>query len=180
MKPFSLEEFLLEQTVTKKVKRGEILIEQGTSTFTSFYVEKGCLRSYITDSKGKEHILQFAPETWMISNSDELASEIISLTIDAIEDSVVRVITRNQAINENLLEKEGLIYMANKLRKHMSFLRKRILLLLSATAEERYDDFNQMYPNLANRIPQKMIASYLGITPESLSRVRKSRINGNS
>jgi CRP-like cAMP-binding protein len=93
---------------------------------------------------------------------------------------VVRVITRNQAINENLLEKEGLIYMANKLRKHMSFLRKRILLLLSATAEERYDDFNQMYPNLANRIPQKMIASYLGITPESLSRVRKSRINGNS
>ena len=178
MKPFSLEEFLLEQTVTKKVKRGEILIEQGTSTFTSFYVEKGCLRSYITDSKGKEHILQFAPETWM--NSDELASEIISLTIDAIEDSVVRVITRNQTINENLLEKEGLIYMANKLRKHMSFLRKRILLLLSATAEERYNDFNQMYPNLANRIPQKMIASYLGITPESLSRVRKSRINGNS
>jgi CRP-like cAMP-binding protein len=180
MKPFNLEEFLHEQTVTKKVKRGEILIEQGASSFVSFYVEKGCLRSYITDSKGKEHILQFAPETWLISNSDALASDVISLTIDAIEDSVIRVITRNQAIDENLLEKEGLISMANKLRKHMSFLRKRILLLLSASAEERYDDFNQMYPNLANRVPQKMIASYLGITPESLSRVRKSRLNGNS
>jgi CRP-like cAMP-binding protein len=66
MKPFSLEEFLQEQTVTKKVKRGEILIEQGTSTFTSFYVEKGCLRSYITDSKGKEQLLMLLKTVWFV------------------------------------------------------------------------------------------------------------------
>ena len=180
MKPFSLEEFLQQQTVTKKVKRGEVLVKQGDTSVTAFYVEKGCLRSYITDNKGKEHILQFAPETWIISNNDVLVSDVISLTIDAIEDSVVRVVNRGQEVDENLLDMAGVISMNNKLRKHMSFLRKRILLLLSASAEERYDDFNQMYPNLANRVPQKMIASYLGITPESLSRVRKSRVTGNS
>jgi CRP-like cAMP-binding protein len=180
MKPFSLEEFLQQQTVTKKVKRGEVLVKQGDTSVTAFYVEKGCLRSYITDNKGKEHILQFAPETWIISNNDVLVSDVISLTIDAIEDSVVRVVNRGQEVDENLLDMAGVISMNNKLRKHMSFLRKRILLLLSASAEERYDDFNQMYPNLANRVPQKMIASYLGITPESLSRVRKLRVTGNS
>lgn len=177
MSSVNFEHLLESNLVIKQVKKGEILIAAGQSTVYTYYVNAGCLRSYTIDDKGKEHILQFAPEDWIISNNDAFdKNELSRLNIDAVEESTVYMIIRNRAIELVDMDQALLIAFNNKLQRHITTLQKRILMLISATAEERYAEFNRMYPNLVNRIPQKMIASYLGITPEGLSRVRKLRV----
>ncbi|MEM9548926.1 MAG: Crp/Fnr family transcriptional regulator, partial [Bacteroidota bacterium] len=114
---------------------------------------------------GKEHIFMFAPEGWIIGDnvSPEKPS---SLYIDALEDSEL-------IIREKIIEKEK---NAKKLIKRIEVLQKRIIQLMSASAIERYEDFIATYPKISQRVSQKMIASYLGITPEALSKVKGARI----
>ncbi|HWZ23167.1 MAG TPA: Crp/Fnr family transcriptional regulator [Cytophagaceae bacterium] len=166
------------KSVVKEVKKGEVLLRTGDLCDSFFKVIKGCLRSYIIDPKGKEHIVQFAPEEWLIGDQESMFNHVLAtLNIDAIEDSTIAVIKFSQ--NENKLsdlDKASLIDLNQKFQKRIFVLQKRIIQLISATAEERYNEFNSTYPNLVKRVPQKMIASYLGITPESLSRVRKEII----
>jgi len=159
---------------SRSIKKGEYLLRPGDLTKNFFYVEKGCLRSYVTDSKGKEHVYQFAPEDWVISDEEALMeNKPAILYIDAIEDSEIKVLS-NPDLNEwTNLDKDAASQMIQQLQKKINTFRRRIIQLLSASAEQRYSTFIKTYPNLAQRIPQKMIASYLGITPESLSRVRK-------
>ena len=126
------------------------------------------------DDKGKEHIFQFAPEDWILSDEEALSEHKQAiLYIDAIEDSVIRIIKAPSQEDMTTFEKDFLLENIQKLTRKVNSLRRRIFLLLGATAEERYSSFVKTYPNLAMRVPLKMIASYLGITPESLSRVRK-------
>ena len=163
--------FLIENTEAKAFKKGEILLQKGDHTNYVFYVESGCLRSYIIDEKGKEHIYQFAPEDHFISDEDAVMYQIPAiLWIDAIEDSTIRLL---KSPATQALEKESALEINNMLQRKIQTLRKRILQLLGSSAEERYEEFVKTYPTLTQRIPLKMIASYLGITPESLSRVRK-------
>jgi len=167
-------ELILSNAVSKDFKKGDILLRTGDYSEVAYYVEKGCLRSFVIDSKGKEHILQFAPEGWLISDLEGMVNKKSSnLYIDAIEDTTVRILKGEERFVPEVLEKPVLIELVQKFQKRIFTLQKRVIQLISATAEERYNDFNLTYPDLANRIPQKMIASYLGITPESLSRVRK-------
>lgn len=176
-----MEAFLRTHSVVKQVKRGELLLAAGNHSPHVFLVEKGCLRSYIIDEKGKEHILQFAPEDWIISDCNSIEnSDPAVLYIDAIEDSTVRVLSRQPEISIEDLDQASLAEMTLKFRRHISSLQQRIILLISATAEERYAAFNRIYPNLANRIPQKMIASYLDIASESLGRLRKAQVKEHS
>jgi len=129
---------------------------------------------YSIDKNGKEHIIQFAPENWLIGDRSSLYfSEKSNYYIEAVEDSEVSVLSRdffNKLLEEfpNSIEKSDLV-----LQKHVKSLQDRINSLLGETAEERYLKFIKMYPDLLLRVPQWMVASYLGITPESLSRVRK-------
>jgi CRP-like cAMP-binding protein len=154
---------------TKEVLKGEILLRKGDMAAKVFYVKRGCLRSYAIDEKGKEHIFMFAPEGWIVSNMESNVNNATSmLFIDAIEDSSIEVIDiklfsmpvgpRNAAIE--------------KLTRRISVLQKRIIMLMSATLQERYLDFVETYPDIVQRVPQKMIASYLGVTPEALSKIR--------
>ena len=162
------------------VKKGEILVRNGDPSDNLFYVIKGCLRSYIISSKGKEHVFQFAPEDWIISaRESQLNNGIAILNIDAIEDSEVKIIQINSKDKINDLDKESLLDMNNKLLKRNYAHQKRIIQLLSSSAQERYTEFIKIYPNLVQRVPQYMIASYLGITPEGLSRVRKELVRKN-
>lgn len=162
------------------IRKGEVLLRAGESTNKIYYVEKGCLRGYIIDNKEKEHIYQFAPEDWMISDEEALLMKTPAiLYIDAIEDSIIRVITAPFETWGPDLRSEAAIPAINRLLRKVNAFRKRILLLLSATADERYAHFLETYPNLSNRVPLKMIASYLGITAESLSRIRKERASKN-
>lgn len=158
---------------TKKVSKGEFLLQHGEVCRSTFFVEKGLLKMYSSDKNGKEHIIQFAPENWLIGDRSSLYfNEKSNYYIEAVEDSEVSVLHRdfiNNLLEEspNSIEKNDLL-----LQKHIKSLQDRIS-LLGETAEERYMKFVRMYPNLLLRVPQWMVASYLGITPESLSRVRK-------
>ena len=161
----------------KKFDKNEIIQYTGDITKHGFFVCKGLLRAYSIDSKGKEHILQFAPENWLISDRNSMNNEASVFFIDAIEATEV-VIMPNNFMEQAAIQVPCLQPMHTRLLNNsIRFMQKRINMLLSATAEERYLDFIKLYPNLTLRVPQWMIASYLGITPESLSRVRKELAN---
>ena len=140
----------------------------------SFYVQKGLLRYYSIDDKGKEHILQFAPQGWFVSDRQSACLSMKSdFFIDALEDSEV-VVVHEDFIIESTKQNHDFLELNNRLlHNHIRQLQNRINQLLSYTAEERYLDFVGTYPDILLRVPQWMVASYLGITPESLSRVRK-------
>jgi CRP-like cAMP-binding protein len=103
------------------------------------------------------------------------SQEPSELFIDAIENSVLRVIRYESLRNLEDLNREQLLIALHRIYRHTLTLQNRILQLISMTAQERYADFMKTYPDLHNRVPQRMIASYLGITPEGLSRVRKEK-----
>ena len=158
----------------KEVKKNEVILREGEISDSTFFVEKGLLRMYSIDKAGKEHVIQFAPENWIISDTtSQLLNEKSRFYIEAIEESTV-IITK-----EGFFENLSKIYpdVAEKNQRlmfnHIKSLQNRVNALISTTAEERYMDFLKKYPNLMLRAPQWMVASYLGITPESLSRVRK-------
>lgn len=158
----------------KKVGKHEMLLQEGQVCRNTFFVEKGLLRMYSIDKNGKEHVIQFAPENWLIGDRSSLYFNVKSrYYIEAVEDSEVLFLQPDffsKLLEEfpNTIEKNDLI-----IQKHVKSLQDRINSLLGETAEERYLKFIKMYPDLLLRVPQWMIASYLGITPESLSRVRK-------
>ncbi len=158
----------------KTFKKGQILLNAGDFKSDAYFVNNGLLRYFSIDEKGKEHIIQFAPEDWMLSDRDTtIFNEESSFYIDVIEDSEVVIIKKDFFSEIKNIVPEILELNILMLHNSIRFMQKRVNMLLSATAEERYLNFIKLYPNLTLRVPQWMIASYLGITPESLSRVRK-------
>lgn len=159
---------------TKKVAKNEFILRPGEVCNYSIFVATGLLKSYTIDANGKEHIIQFAPENWIITDrSSSFFNKPSQLFINAIEDA--EIILTDKFFFDALADKNAAFrtFNTNSLHSHIRHLQNRVNLLLGASAEERYLDFIKLYPSLTLRIPQWMIASYLGITPESLSRVRK-------
>ncbi len=158
----------------KKIAKNDFVLRSGEVCRNVFFVEKGLLRMFSIDKNGKEHIIQFAPESWLILDRSSLYFNEKSIYyIEAIEDSEVVYLDSDffNKLTEKFpdsIEKSDIL-----IQKHVKSLQDRINSLLGDTAEERYMKFVKMYPDLLLRVPQWMIASYLGITPESLSRVRK-------
>lgn len=170
---------LLRLCETRTYSKGELLLARGGINQHIFFVESGLLRYYSIDSKGKEHILQFAPENWWLSDRNNLCSNAPSdYFIDAYEETVVVLL--NQAFIDRAVEisEEFRSYHQHILQRHISQLYHRINLLIGRSATERYLEFLKTYPNITQRVPQWMIASYLGITPEALSRIRRERTTG--
>jgi CRP-like cAMP-binding protein len=162
---------------SKKIQKGQMLLSKGEQCRCVYFVGKGCLRSYVIDNKGKEHIIQFAPENWWVSDENSFhRKEPAMFYIDAIEDAEVLIAEKDfyEKVPLIIPEFNGMLQglVQNKLRSYQ----KRLINALSVSAEERYLDFIKTYPSLSLRVPQKMIASYLGLTPESLSRVRKELV----
>ncbi|MBK6265116.1 Crp/Fnr family transcriptional regulator [Marivirga sp. S37H4] len=165
---------LLENCVTKIFKKGQFLLRKNEYCKHAFFVEEGLLRQYSINEKGKEHILSFAPENWFATDRESSVFNQPSVYyIQALEDS--KVVMIDEDFIRLLSEKIPAFTDFNNrlLHNHIRHLQNRINLLLSAAAEDRYLQFIKMYPDLLLRVPQTMIASYLGITPETLSRVRK-------
>lgn len=157
-----------------KFEKGETLLKPGDPCQHSFFVENGLLRSYMLDESGKEHVIQFAPENWFIvDRSSVYFNDPSESYIEAIEDTEVVLIDEGFICKANETSPVFSRFNDKLLHNHIRQMQKRINLLLGATAEKRYLSFIEMYPDLLLRVPQWMIASYLGITPESLSRVRK-------
>lgn len=164
----------IKASKTKKIAKGDLLLSQGQIAHFAFAVKKGCLKSYVIDDAGKEHILQFAPEGWLIGDMDSATNKKPSVIfIDAIEDSEVSFISTAAFDDLQNLEHALLSEMSLKLRNNLIATNKRIISLLSATAKNRYVEFTEIYPTLVQRLPLKLIASYIGITPEYLSELRR-------
>lgn len=153
-----------ESTTIVSVKKGEILQSSGDFNTKVYVVKSGLLRSYTIDHKGKEHIFMFAPEGWIVGDSVR-AQEPAELFIDALEDS--ELLVKEKDVKQLEPNTESLF-------KRIGVLQKRVIMLMSATALERYEHFVTTYPQILQRVPQRMIASYLGITPEALSKVKNA------
>ncbi|WP_240673157.1 Crp/Fnr family transcriptional regulator [Aequorivita ciconiae] len=161
--------------------KGEMLLREGEVCRHSFFVEEGLLRSYTLGEDGKEHLIQFAPENWFIVDRGSVYFKDTSeIYIEAIEDSKVVLLDKNFMDRATQLDENFRKFNEKLLHNHIRHIQQRLNLLLSASAENRYLSFIETYPDLLLRVPQWMIASYLGITPESLSRVRKELAHRNS
>ena len=155
------------------VRKGDIILRPGEICKGTNFVEKGCLRSYVVDGKGKEHIIYFAPENWWIADQNSLAKkEPAMFYIEAVEDSEVVFIPGEVMPKFELLVPGTEKMFAALSQNNIYAMQKRLINHLSATADERYSDFLETYPSLALRLSQKMIAAYIGVAPESLSRIR--------
>lgn len=157
----------------KKLRKKRFLLgEDDVCKYTAF-VEKGLLRSFIIDEKGAEHIMQFSLEGWWVADlSSFLTGDPSKYNIEALEDCELLLITKPSW--DLLLEKVPAFerYFRILIQNNLIVTQRRLIASFSDTAEEKYHKLLQNFPHIIQRVPQHMIASYLGITRETLSRVR--------
>ncbi|MDX1478840.1 MAG: Crp/Fnr family transcriptional regulator [Saprospiraceae bacterium] len=158
----------------RRVKRRQYLLQEGEISRHNTFVIEGCFRMYMVDQNGKEHNLQFAIENWWIGDIGSFHSEQPSLlNIEAIEKSIVLQISKEDQLRLFVeYPKFNRIFRVMTENALVS-AQRRILQNISSTATERYLDFVERYPHFFNRISNVQIASYLGVTPEFLSTIRK-------
>ncbi|PKV75935.1 Crp/Fnr family transcriptional regulator [Pontibacter ramchanderi] len=158
----------------KKLRKKQYLLQEGDVCKVIAFVEKGALRAYSVDENSNEHIIQFGLEGWTISDLYSfLTGEPATYNIDALEDSELVIISKSA--HEELLQTMPKYETFTRLNITGAYLamQRRLTSIISASVEERYQDFINLYPHIAQRVPQHMIASYMGLTPETLSRIRK-------
>ena len=160
--------------IERKIKRRQFILQEGDVCTLNTFVVEGCFRMYFVDEKGKEHNIQFAVENWWIGDIGSFHSEEPSkLYIEAIENSVILQIKKQDQldlfVNHPKFNQIFRVFTENALVTYQ----RRVLQNISSTAEERYLDFLKRYPFFFNRISNVQIASFLGVTPEFLSTIRK-------
>ena len=156
------------------LKKGDILLKASDVVYNQYYVCEGCLRTYFIDKSAKEHTLQFAIKDWWISDYTAYFTNTKAImNIECIQNATVYKISR-EAIESLYLEIPQLeTFYRKKMEGAFSSFQKRILGSLSQSAKERYTSFIRTYPNIEQSVKNYHVASYLGITTESLSRIRK-------
>lgn len=157
----------------KTIKKKTLLLRQGEVCKYEAYIVKGCIKKYYIDQNGDEVILQFAVEDWWISDIGSFSEQKPSnLFIEAIEDTELLVIDYEgkESLYKEIPHLERVFRIM--LQRAYSVLESRFYATVSHSAEARYLEFIQKYPTIPQRVPQQQIASYLGITPESLSRIK--------
>ncbi|MES2519489.1 MAG: Crp/Fnr family transcriptional regulator [Bacteroidota bacterium] len=174
--PFSIEEkeLIASKVTLRNIKRKQMILQEGLVCKHYFFVVEGCFKMYAVDEKGNQHNLQFAAENDWIADIGSFHSEKPSkLFIEAIEPSVILQVEQQDLYFLYLnIPKLNIIFKVITEHKFIE-LQNRVLQNISSTAQQRYLNFLEQYPNLSSRLPNTQIASYLGITPEFLSKIRK-------
>jgi CRP-like cAMP-binding protein len=156
------------------LKKGELLLKANDIVNHQYYVGNGCLRTFFMDKHAKEHTLQFAIKDWWISDYTSYFTNTKSiLSIECIQHATIYKISKENIENLYLEIPKLETFFRKKLEGAFASFQKRILSSLSQSAKERYASFTQTYPNIEQQVKNYHIASYLGITTESLSRIRK-------
>lgn len=166
---------IVQVCIPKKIRKRQLLLQEGDIWKYNAFVSHGFLRTYSIDNKGNEHILSFAPENYWSGDRESLMTGKPSrFNIEAIEDTDVVLITKDN-FDQLCRSIPQLNDLVNAIL-HKSFVvsQDRIHAGISLSAEEKYEKFLGQYPHIANRIPQHMIAAYIGITPETLTRIRRN------
>jgi CRP-like cAMP-binding protein len=160
--------------ISKKLKKHQFLLNEGDVCRYIGFVNSGCLREYKIDNKGAEHVIQFAIEDWWVSDLNSFLSGLPTVyNIDALQDSEVLLLEKTY--------RDKMLDACPKMERFFRLLieanhvttQQRIADSLSSSAEQRYIKFIKTYPKLFEHVSQNQIASYLGITPQSLSRIRR-------
>jgi CRP-like cAMP-binding protein len=164
-------DYIFSHFTTKKLKKHQFLIQEGDTVTNDYFVIKGLLKAYHVDNEGKEYIMQFAMEDWWVTDYQAYFSQTkATLNIDCIEDVEVlclslynrdKICADLHKIEHFFRRKSNLGYVA---------LQRRILSMLNSNAKERYEQFFSNYPTLFQRVPKTLIASYIGVSRETLSR----------
>lgn len=158
---------------SKKLRKHQYLLQEGDFCIHNTFVCQGFLKMYYVDDKGQEHIMQFSPENYWIADRESMEKELpTKYNIDAIEDSQVLLVKN---IDFEMLRKSIKAFddfVNDTTRKNVLVLQERIHGSITHSAEEKYNNFTKRFPSISNRVPQHMIASYLGISAETLSRIR--------
>lgn len=158
------------------VKKRQFIVQPNFPVRQRNYVVEGAFRGYVIDETGIDHTIQFAVEDWWISDYNSyIFQKPATMFVVALEDSIIMELS---------YEKEQELKRSNHVfetffrviaERSGAFFQKRIISSLTLTAEQRYNEFLQTYPNVAQRLPQYAIASYLGMTTEFLSRIRNKK-----
>jgi CRP-like cAMP-binding protein len=168
------QELIKKYLTPKKLRKKQYLLQEGDVCKFIAFVEKGALRAYTVDEKGSEHIIQFALEGWTVSDLYSfLTGEAATYNIDALEDSELVLISRSAQDEILKAVPQYEVYTRMQLTGAYLAMQKRLTSMLSLSLEERYSNFITLYPDIVQRVPQHMLASYMGLSPETLSRVRK-------
>ncbi len=171
------EAYILASLKVKKLRKRQYFLQEGDICKYQGFVYKGCLRAYEVDAKGVEHVVQFAPEDWWMGDMYSFyTGQPSRLNIEALEETELYVFDKNGL--EDLYEKIPKMerYFRLLMQNALITLSQRVLSTMSKSATERYYDFIQRYPHIEQRVPNHQIASYLGIKPESLSRIRNQKV----
>lgn len=166
--------FFVSLLKTRLLRKRQYLLQAGDVSRNEYFVNSGCLRAYTVDDKGLEHVVQFAIEDWWINDMYSFLTQTpATYFIEAMEDSELIIFDR--AAYDELLRKVPKFDRMFRIMLQNAFIahQRRIIENMSLPAHERYVLFQQRYPQFEQRLPQHQVASYLGITPESLSRIRR-------
>ena len=169
-----IEQFHARATV-KKLRKRQYLLQEGDVCHQNCFVAAGCMRLYRVGDRGTEHILKFAVENWWIGDYESYNSgNPAKNNIDALEDSELVLIKKND-LDELVNAIPNFRNFKERLdARSFDASQNRVLSSISDSAEKRYENFIKTYPDIFSRVPLHMIASYLGVTRETLSRVRSS------
>lgn len=162
---------------TSRVKKKQYIIQPGFVCQNRTYIVEGAFRVFYLDDEGKEHTVSIGVEDWYVTDFHSYINQSPALNFaEALEDSIIFQM-RYEDIEPLCKEIHALSeYFRLTTEKAFAFSRRRVVSNISMTAEQRYDDYVKKYPNIVNRVPQYVLASYLGMSAEFLSKIRKRKM----
>jgi len=168
---------LLQQNIRPvEIKKKQFLLKEGAVCKANYFVERGCVRLFFTDDRGLEQTAQFAIENWWLTDYTSFCTHTPShFYIQAVEQSTI--VAFDQSLLNSLFEKLPQLerYFRLVLEKSYGAAQWRIRYMYSLSKEEMYKHFSTSFPAFVQRVPQYMLASYLGLTPEYLSEIRRKK-----
>lgn len=162
----------------RNLRKKEVLVQAGEICNEQAYISSGCMRSFLTDDRGNEHVIQFGFEDWYVGDMMSfITAKPADYTIEALEDCVVLVFHRDQSDELYARFPRMERYFRIMIQHAFVAMQGRLISTMSQSAETRYLNLLEKFPKIELRVAQHHIASYLGITPEALSRVRRKLLN---